>query len=62
MFKQGQVVALKLDFRDVPQYQKIVRIVGLKYYLSEDESNDPRLYYVEDEIRPLTQREIEGDV
>lgn len=66
MFKKGQVVAIKLHFGDTSQYQRIVRIVpGIpgvttRVYLSEDDANDPRLFYSDAEIRPLTKEEIEG--
>ena len=64
MFKKGQVVALDINSEEImesqSQYQKIVRIVGDKVYLSEDDSNDPRLFYYIQEIRPLTKEEIEG--
>jgi len=74
MFKKGQVVAIKskdylLDLTIVAQYQRIDRIMPpvpgtlgtTRYYLSEDaHENDPRLFYSEDQLRPLTKQEIEG--
>lgn len=61
MFKVNQVVALTNQHEDEPEYSRIVRINGSKIYLSwfQDE-NDPRLFYTEDELRPLTKEEIEG--
>jgi hypothetical protein len=58
MFKKGQVVAIKDPFEDDPEFIKIAGIVGKKIIPANE--NDPRIWYREDELRPLTKEEIEG--
>jgi hypothetical protein len=60
MFKKGQVVAVREPFEDDPEFIKIAGILGKKVVPTNNE-NDPRIWYREDELRPLTREEIEGE-
>jgi hypothetical protein len=62
MFKKGQVVALKHPWSEEqePEFFKIAAVVGKKI-IPENGDNDPRIFYTEDQLRPLTKEEV-GDV
>lgn len=59
MFKVKQVVAIKEPVYDDPEYIQIAALVGTRI-IPTNADGDPRIFYREDELRPLTQEEIEG--